>query len=97
MDEIGEKESKLVEWCVDYLLIDKDIPESITCLHDFITNILRIESEILLLFLNENEITEFGGSIRCSWFNNFKVNPYDNLVVSREQREKFRIGYTQQN
>ena len=27
LDEIGDKERELVEWCVDFLLINKDIPE----------------------------------------------------------------------
>lgn len=90
LDEIGEKERELVEWCVDFLLIDKDIPEPIACLHDFITDFLGIESEILLSFLDENEITEFGGSIICSWFNNCKVNPYYGRVVSSERREKIK-------
>jgi len=51
-----------------------------------------MESEILLSFLDESEITEFGGSIRCSWFNNFKVNPYYGRVVSSERREKLWNG-----
>jgi hypothetical protein len=77
-----------VEWCDDFLLIDKDIPEPITCLHDFITDFLGIESEILLSFLDENKITEFGGSIRCSWFNNFKVNIHIMVVLFQANGEK---------
>jgi len=85
LDEIGEKEREFVEWCVDFLLIDA---YSRRCLGEFITDFLGMESEILLLFLDENKITEFGGSIACSWFNNHSNNPYYGRVVSSERREK---------
>lgn len=88
LDEIGEKERELVEWCVDFLLIDSCSSDIYTNLDKFITDFLGIESEILLDFLLENEITEFGGSILSSWFKKRSDNPYYNRVVLSERREK---------
>lgn len=88
LDEIGEKERELVEWCVDFLVIDGFFSETYRNLDEFITEFLGIESETLLNFLLENNITNFGGSISSSWFNNIKDNPYYGRVVSIERREK---------
>ena len=95
LDEIGEKERELVEWCVDFLLIDAELPDSSRYLGEFITKFLCMNSEILLKFLLTNEITDFGGSIICSWFNNCKVNPYYGRVVSSERREKIMVWIKQ--
>jgi hypothetical protein len=74
-----------VEWCVDFLLIDNDM-----CLAEFIEGFLKLDktdTNNLLEFMDDTEITEFGGSIICGWLKRYDRNPYNNRVLTDERRE----------
>ena len=58
----------------------------------FIYDFLKIEADstydyILMHFLDEHEITEYGCGIRCGWFNSGYSNPYNNRQLTEERRQ----------
>jgi hypothetical protein len=77
-----------VEWCVDFLLIYNDIHD--LCLAEFIEGFLKLDktdTNNLLEFMDDADITEFGGTIKCGWLKRYDRNPYNNRVLTEERRE----------
>ena len=79
--EVGEKGKELIEWCVDFYLVLKELKEEHN--NDKIyVSICQFINQFLEISLNEDDgydhwlmnvmdwykITSHGSSIRCSWF-----------------------------
>lgn len=86
-----ESDQVSIEWCVDYLIIADDIDDLTVNLYDFLTDFLELtkeQSNIIMTYLDDSDISEFGGNIMCSWFNRSKYNPYINRAVMPHRRRK---------
>jgi hypothetical protein len=102
LEELNSEALEIIEWCVDYLLYQKEIMDvgiktrTYHNLSSFIINYLKIKSSVLkywiLCYLEHLNIAVHGSGIRACWFNSDPSNPYLNRVLSEERKNKIEIA-----
>jgi len=92
-DKIPDKLKELIEWCVDFLSIDRseyvEMKDKYIQLYSFVYDFLNIKpgyDYILMCLLEWYNIIEHGISIRCAYLN--EDGPYKDRKITQERKDK---------